>query len=198
MKFIIRRGVVVLSLTADHCTPSFLSVDPDTFSDVIVSQDTVSSEQLGPGVYNKLTSCFSSQVGWVKLVYQLCRRNGVMHPIHILLSFWRLEVKTKVSAGPYYPVFRKIFMEISLGDMNYRPVCLHHWFGCREKRWLSSYGNSQKSIRNQFIFLRTIRKEWLRDLPQISTFLSASISHSPGRPALIVHILPSCGLKAPL
>lgn len=66
MKFIIRRGAVVLSLTADPYTPSFLSVDPDTFSDIIVSQDTASPDQLGPGVYNKPASCFSSQVGWVK------------------------------------------------------------------------------------------------------------------------------------
>lgn len=127
-------------------------------------------------MYNKPASRFSSPVGWVKLVYQLHRRNGVMHPIRSLLSFWRPEVKTKLSAGPYYPGFRKIFMEISPGDVNYRPVCLHHWFGSREKRWLPSYGNSQKSIRNQFIFLRTIRKKWLRDLPQISSSLSASIS----------------------
>lgn len=66
MKFIMRHGAVVLPLTADRCTPSFLFVDPDTFSDVIVSRDTASPEQLGPDVYNKPTSRVSSLMGWVK------------------------------------------------------------------------------------------------------------------------------------
>lgn len=120
-----------------------------------------------------------------------------MHPICILLSFWQLEVRTKVSVGPYYPVFRKIFMEISPEGVNDGAVCLHLWFGSREKRWLSSYGNSQESIRNHFIFLRTIRKKWLRDLPQISTPFQHPLAHSPGRPALLFHVLPSCGPKVP-
>lgn len=95
-----------------------------------------------------------------------------------------------MSVGPYYPVFRKIFMEISPEGVNDGAVCLHLWFGSREKRWLSSYGNSQESIRNHFIFLRTIRKKWLRDLPQISTSFPASISPLSRQACLIISCPP--------
>lgn len=77
-------------------------------------------------------------------------------------------------------------MEISPEDVNYRAVRLHHWLGSREIRWLSSYEKSQRSIGNQFIFLITIRKKWLRDLPQISTSLSASISPLSRQACLII------------
>lgn len=90
MKFIMRHGAVVLPLTADRCTPSFLSVDPDTFSDVIVSRDTASPEQIGPDVYNKPTSRVSSQVGWVKFSVSALQKKRLnasdMYPFIVLAT----------------------------------------------------------------------------------------------------------------